>query len=104
MRKGRIAVRTLYDSGQQRRFMERQVRNVFAEIGTRRLAESGDRKSSALAKVDLVAVHRHDVLFAQSLFEDDGHVDFGEFSLPGTVRVEEEVLDELLRDRTAAFF
>src|SRR5262245_34375257 len=84
--------------------MKRQVRNVLAEIRARGLAEAVDRKTSALAEVDLVAIHRHDLLLAQSLFEDHGHVRFRELSLKRGIGFEEEIFDELLRDRAAALF
>ncbi len=77
MRIRRVIIRTADDSGQQRRFSQIQILDVFAEISASGFAKTIDGKSAALTQINLVAVHGHDLFLAQFPFQDDGHVGFG---------------------------
>ena len=102
MRQRRQHVRRSDDAGQGRGFGQRQVRHVFAEVDLRGLLHAGDLHRSVLAEVDLVEVRLEDLLLAVASFEQHRHEHLVNLAWPTALRVEEEVFDELLRQRRTA--
>ena len=101
-REGRPGVGRLDHAGDRGGLAQRQVADVLAEEQPRRLGDPVHRKRSALAEIDLVQVHLEDLVLRRLALENDRHVLLGELALERLLGREEEVLDELLRERAAA--
>jgi len=92
---GRIMVRGLGKSGQQRGLGESQLRQVFPEIRQGRGAHS----VGALPEIDLVQVHLQDLLLAQDQLHLVCQDQFLEFSPVGSLRRQKQRAGELLGNR-----
>src|SRR5207249_4920937 len=65
--------------------------------------DAADRDRAALPEVDLVQVGLEDPLLRVSRLDQSGQPGLAKFSEKRPLRAEQPDLDELLRDRTAAF-
>ena len=90
--------RRLDEAREQRGFGKRQVLGLFREIGMRR----GCDAIIAAAEIDAIEVEFEDFLLREAAFEPERENEFLGFPAPGPLRLKEEVLGELLRDRRAA--
>ena len=97
-----VGVGRLDHAGEQRRFLERQVGHVLAEVRVRRLAHAVDAERADLTEVDLVQVQLEDLLLGGMALEDEGDERLLHLALHGALRREEEVLHQLLGDGAAA--
>src|SRR5205085_10167444 len=93
-----ITVWAASDARDKSRLGQRERGHVFVEIDLRRFADAVDGKARLLTQINLIAVEREDLLFAQPRLKDDRHVGFGKLAAQRILRREQQVLDQLLRD------
>ena len=95
---GRQPARALDDACQQRRFGQRDVFQVFIEIGARCFAEAADGERSALPQVHPVAVELENLLLAELLFQFLGDQHLRQLAPDGFFRRQEKAARELHGD------
>ncbi len=98
----RQRLRRLDHAGQRRRFGQRQVQHVLAEVEPGRLRQAVHRERSAVAEIHLVQIQLEDLILRQAALGDDRHELFLELPRVGLLGREQQVLDQLLRQRAAA--
>src|SRR3954468_14271782 len=93
---------SLDDAGQQRRFRQRNVLEIFVEIGSERFCESADAERTALPQGHPVCAELENLLLREFLlqFLRDQHL--RHFALDRFLRSEEESASQLLRQRGTA--
>ena len=101
-RERRPVIRRLNHAGDRRRLAQREVRDVLAEEQPRGLGDAVHGERAALAQVHVVQVELEDLVLRRLALEDERHVLLGQLSLQRLLGRQEEVLDQLLRDRAAA--
>ena len=100
--KRRPVVGRLNHAGDGGRLAQREVHDVFPEEQPRGFGDAVHGKRAALPEVHLVEIELEDLLLRRLPLEDERHVLLGEFAPERLLGCEEEVLDQLLRDRAAA--
>ena len=66
-----LAVGRRNDARQGGGLRQRDSRQIFSEIGRRRLTEAVNAERTALAHVDFVGIHGENLLFRQPLLEQE---------------------------------
>ena len=94
----RVVRRRLQHAGQRRRLRQRHVARRPAEIAVRR----GVHAIGAGAEIDPVEIEREDLLLRQAHLQPHGQDHLLHLALEGALRLEEQVLGELLGDGRAA--
>ena len=91
IRDGRIGHRALGQSGQQRRFRQRQITRVFAEVVFR----SSLKSINALAQIDLVGVQGKNLLLGERPLDLNGEKDLLQLAAEGLLAGEKEISRQL---------
>ena len=98
----RVGLRRLDDAGERRRFGQREVDDVLAEEEPRAFGHAVDRERAALSEIDLVQIQLEDLVLGQPLLDDERHELLGELAAHRLLGRQQQVLDQLLRQRAAA--
>src|SRR6185503_2745158 len=88
---------------EQRGLADREIGELLPEVELGGLADAEDTLGAALTEVDLVQVALEDLLFGVATLGDDRHRELAELPPIRPLLAQEEVLHELLGERTAAF-
>ena len=91
VRDGRIRGRALRQSCQQRRFRQREVTRVFAEVVFRSSLES----INTLAEIDLVGVQGKNLLLGERMLDLNGEKDLLQLATEGLLAGEKKVFCQL---------
>src|SRR6188768_2323825 len=98
----REPVRRLDHSSEDRRFSERQVTQLLAEVVVRGRGHTVNRLTARLAEVDLVEVGLEDLVLGVAFFEGKRERGFANLAQWRALLGQEKILGELPRDRAAA--
>jgi hypothetical protein len=102
-----ICARASAACGSRGRFQQARQKGGFRQAHVpRRLAEIAPRRRfhavGAGAEVDAVEIHLEDLVFRVLPFDPEGEQRLLHLALDGAIRLQIEILDQLLRDRRAA--
>ncbi len=99
---GGVVIRRANDAGKVSTLGERQLPQIFSEVGHAGFGKSANAKTSAVAQVDFIGVQLEDLLLVEALLEFDGNHGFGQLAAPGTIGREEEGARHLHGDGAGA--
>src|ERR1700733_5619831 len=83
-------------------FGERELAEIFSEVGDAGFGESADAKAAAIAEVNLVGIELEDLLLVEALLQLHSDHQLGELAAPGALVAEEERARDLHRDGARA--
>ena len=91
-------VRPFGQAGEKRAFLKREFLGGFAEITPRSKLDA----PGAAAEIDGIEVKLENLRLAQRLFDTRGHDHLADLAFVGQIFADQQVLDDLLRDRRAS--
>jgi hypothetical protein len=101
-RKRRVDVRRADHAGEERDLADRELLGGAGEVELRRLPDAEDALDAVLSEIDLVQVRVEDLVLLVAALDEERHDGLLHLAAKGPFLAEEEVLDELLRERRAA--